>query len=347
MNLLKNMYTEDRIILKDRIPLKIPLCISIEPSNICNFKCVMCFHGNNECDERAKPLKNMDMDCFEKTVSDIKKWVDECGEKVKLIKLYSLGEPLIHQNICEMVKRIKDLEICEELEITTNASLLNKNIAEKLVDYGLDILRISIYGVTDEQQKYVTKSMVSPGEIRENILYLKQYRERKMTSFPKIIAKMLDTFSDENQKFINSYGEVADMVGIDEPFHLQLGGADVFENLYQGNAEEAYEQAMNTNLYTERKACRYPFTHMTVRSNGSVVVCCSDWIKELEYGNVMEHSLKDIWESRTLYDIRCKMLADKGIGWEICKTCEIPYRDLPEDSVDEVDVQCLNYRNDI
>ena len=51
----------------------------------------------------------MDMDCFEKTVSDIKKWVDECGEKVKLIKLYSLGEPLIHQNICEMVKKIKDL----------------------------------------------------------------------------------------------------------------------------------------------------------------------------------------------------------------------------------------------
>lgn len=347
MELLKNIYSKDRVVLKDRIPLNIPLCISIEPSNICNFKCVMCFHGNNECDERAKPLKNMDMDCFEKTISDIKEWVDECGEKVKLIKLYSLGEPLIHPNICEMVKRIKELEICETLEITTNASLLNENIAEKLVDYGLDILRVSIYGVSEDQHKYVTKSVLSSEDIRKNVLYLRKYREEKKSESPKIIAKMLDTFSEENQKFIDSYEGVADMVGIDEPFQLPLGETGVFENLYQGNAEAVHEQVMNTNLYSERKVCRYPFTHMTVRSDGSVVVCCSDWIKELKYGNVLEHNLRDIWESRTLYNIRCRMLTDKGKGWEICEKCEIPYRDSPEDSVDEVDINCLNYRKDI
>ena len=345
MNLLKNMYIDDRMVLKDKIPLRVPLCISIEPSNICNFKCVMCFHGNNECDERAKPLKNMDMECFEKTVMDIKKWVDECDEKVKLIKLYSLGEPLIHPNICEMVKRIKELNICDELEITTNASLLNEEIAEKLVDSGLDILRISIYGVNVEQHKYITKSLIMPEKIRENVLYLKKYREEQKSNVPKIITKMLDTYSEENQKFLDSYKGIVDMVGIDEPFQLQLGDADVFENLYQENAKEAHECAMKTNLYDKKKACRYPFTHMTIRSDGKVVVCCSDWIKELSYGNVMEHSLKELWESKTLYDVRCKMLKHKGENWEICKNCEIPYWDAPEDAVDEVDIKCLKYSN--
>ena len=349
MDLLKNMYMNDRMILKDKVPLKIPLCISIEPSNICNFKCVMCFHGNNECDDRAKPLKNMEMSCFEKIILDIHEWIHECGhgEKVKLIKLYSLGEPLLHPGICEMVKKIKELEICDELEITTNASLLTPQIAEKLVDNGLDILRVSVYGATSLQYSYNTKTAFTPDHIKQNVVYLKEYRDKRKLASPKIIVKMLDTFSETNQQFMESYEGIADIVGIDEPFHLELGGADVFENLYRDEAEEAYKYAMKTNIYNKKKACRYPFTHMTVRSDGNVVVCCSDWIKELKYGNVMANSLKDIWESKSLYDIRCRMLRDKGSGYQICKNCEIPYRDMPEDAVDEVDVKSLIYKNNI
>ncbi len=74
MERLKNYYTESKQILMDIIPLERPLCLSIEPTNICNFKCTMCFHGNNEYAEEAKPLKNMDMQCFRKIVNDIKNW---------------------------------------------------------------------------------------------------------------------------------------------------------------------------------------------------------------------------------------------------------------------------------
>lgn len=75
MNLIKNVYPERRMVLKERLPLALPLCISIEPTNLCNFKCVMCYHGNNEYAEGAKPLKNMDMSCFNKVISDIKDWL--------------------------------------------------------------------------------------------------------------------------------------------------------------------------------------------------------------------------------------------------------------------------------
>lgn len=341
--MLKNMYTENRTMLKDVIPLEIPLCVCIEPTNLCNFKCVMCFHGNNEYAEEAKPLKNMSMDVFEKTICDLEQWCKKAGQKIKLIKLYSLGEPLLHQEIAYMVKRIKEADICNQIEITTNGSLLSRELAEKLVDYGLDILRISVYSVEEEHCKYITKSTVKPDEVYEKTLYLKEYRDRNKKKLPRIYAKMIDTYSDENDKFMNRWSDAADIVGLDAPFQLNLGENDVFEQLYPDDAEKAHSQALGTNLFTKRKACRYPFTHMTVRNDGRVVVCCADWLRETCVGDVTKQSLEEIWNSKELYDFRCNMLVNQGANIEACRKCELPYRDLPEDDLDGFPCEKLTY----
>lgn len=341
MEKLKNYYAEARRVLMDVIPLEKPLCLSIEPTNLCNFKCTMCFHGNNEYAEDAKPLKNMDMNCFNKIIDDIKNWG---GDRIKLIKLYSLGEPLLHPAICEMVKIIKEANICDKIEITTNASLLTKEISEKLVEYGLDILRISVYGADSDHMKEITKSNFSPEDIKRNVKYLKNYREHLSKKTPIILAKMLNTYTDENEKFIKMYTDVADMVGIDEPFHLPNCEYDIFENLYHENATVAYEGSMGTNIYRQEKVCRYPFTHMTIRNDGSCVVCCADWLKELNFGNVNKNTIQEIWMSKSLYDIRCKMLKTKGKCFKACDGCEIPLRDSEEDSVDDLEIEKLSYK---
>ncbi len=346
----KNIYAGSKTILKDAIPLNVPLCISIEPTNLCNFKCAMCFHGNNEDAPEAKPLKNMDEDVFSKTLGDIKTWVDKSGEKIKLIKLYSLGEPFVNPVACEMVKRIKTANICEKVEITTNGSLMTKEVAEKLVDYGLDVLRLSVYSVTDDRLKEITKSKVSPSVIENNLEYLRLYRDAKGMSVPRIYAKMLDSNTDENVLFQNIYKSIADEVGIDEVFQVSLGeGNDAFERMYASKAEEAHQKSLASNTVSneERRPCRYPFSHMTIRNDGTVIVCCADWLKELSIGNVMEHSLEEIWESKSLYNTRCDMLRTKGLKWTACRNCEIPYRDSPEDDVSDVNPEVLSYRFDI
>lgn len=347
MEKIKLVYQNNRTVLKDVLPLKVPMCISIEPTNLCNFKCTMCFHGNNEYAEEAKPLKNMDMDCFRKAVSDIKELVEESGEKIKIVKLYSLGEPLIHPEICEMIKEIKEAEICKEIEITSNGSLLTKEIAEKMVDYGLDILRISIYSVYEEKNREITKSCVGVDTIRDNIMYLRKYRDEKSAVKPVIIAKMFESFGDENRDFMNMYEKIADRVGVDELYQLNSVEKDVFENIYQDKAKYAKENFKSNNLYKERKVCRYPFTHVTVRNDGTVISCCSDWLKELKIGDIKKNSLKEIWESRTLYNLRCEMLENKGINIEACKHCEIPYRDSIEDNIDDFPVEKISYKYNV
>lgn len=344
MKELKNHFASDRTVLKDALPLDIPMCLSIEPTNLCNFKCTMCFHGNIEYAEEAKPLRNMTRACFDKIIEDIKAWVG--GRKIKLMKLYSNGEPLLHPDICDMVKKIKDAEICESLEITTNASLLSEEISKRLVDNGLDILRISVYGANDKHMKEITRSSFTVDDILRNVRLLKEYRDSKNLRKPRILAKMLNTYSDENEEFMELYSDIADTVGIDEPFHLPGCENDIFENLYHEKAEEAFRGSMSTNAYTQQKVCRYPFTHLTVKNDGSCVVCCGDWLKELNFGNVMEHSLKELWESRSLYDIRVRMLSTKGMCFKVCAGCEIPLRDSPEDNIDDFPSDKLKYSND-
>lgn len=55
---------------------------------------------------------------------------------------------------------------------------------------------------------------------------------------------------------------------------------------------------VQSSYYKERKVCRYPFTHMTVKSNGEVVVCCADWMRNTLIGNVMSNSMEEIWNSK-------------------------------------------------
>ena len=348
--LQKNIHSGNKTVLKDVIPLNQPLCVSIEPTNTCNFKCAMCYHGNNESDPKAGPLKNMEMEVFEKTLEDLKSLVRETGERIKLIKLYSLGEPLLNPNICKMVKEIKETNVCEKIEITTNGSLLSKETAEKLVDYGLDILRLSVYSVEKERLHKVTRSNFDPKVIRENLEYLKQYRNAVKKDKPEIFAKMLDANSEENEIFLEEYSKIADHTGIDEVFQISLGeGNDAFERMYSKNAEAAHKKSLDSNTVSsdERRPCRYPFTHLTIRNDGTVIVCCADWLKELSIGNIMDHSLKEYWESKSMYEIRCAMLKTKGLKWTACRSCEIPYRDSEEDDVSQVDTNTLAFENEL
>ena len=202
----KNIYVNEKQVLKDIIPLEMPLVLSIEPSNLCNFKCAMCFHGNNEQDERAKPLANMTEEIFAKILQDIKSWTIAAQRKLKLIKLYSLGEPLINKGICDMLARIKAADVCEKVEITTNASLLSEEVAKQLVDFQLDILRVSVYSVRDKRMKEVTRSNVMPETIYNNVKAIRAYRDSVKSDKPIIYAKMLDANNDENEEFVRKFG---------------------------------------------------------------------------------------------------------------------------------------------
>lgn len=332
----------------DAVPLSVPLCICIEPTNLCNFKCLMCWQSTKEYQEHGGPFSLMSMDIFHKLIEDIKSFTTKYRKKIKLIKFYSTGEPLLHPNLAEMIQVVRTSDICDKIEVTSNASKLTKRLAEQLVDAGLDYFRASIYAVRDAEHKRVTQTNITVKEIADSIAYMRKYRDKKGLKHPFITAKIMDKHSEENDEFQALYQDIADETIIDTPFILPKLEENALERLY-GSAEkgqEAQESYLKQAMYKKRKVCRYAFTHMTVRNNGDVVVCCTDWPRDTKVGNILAHSLEEIWYSKSLYDFRCMMLRTKGEYHPLCKTCEIPLKDSFEDDLDGFPIEKLTYTND-
>ena len=80
-------YKVTRNVLKEVLPIELPYSISIEPSNICNFKCIMCTQGSEKYGKLGAPFVNMEMDCFNKIVNDLKQWCENTQKKVKKLLL--------------------------------------------------------------------------------------------------------------------------------------------------------------------------------------------------------------------------------------------------------------------
>lgn len=329
-------YASNRVMLKDKVPLEMPLCIIIEPTNICNFKCLMCWQCTDEYKQNGGPFYNMDMDLFNKTITDISNWCKKSNKKIKLMKLYSTGEPLLNTNVTEMVRLIKELDICESLEITTNASMLTNEIAEKLVKYGLDYLRISVYSVDKIRHKRVTQNEILPEQILENIKYLRRYRDDLGVTKPFITAKIIDTHTDENNVFVKMYVGVSDEQIVEKPWDLPKLEENSLDRLYGSteNGRNAENEYIENCEASKKQVCRYPFTHMTVRNNGDVVVCCTDWSRDTKYGNIKDNSLEDIWKSKELRDFRIMSILTKGTNHPLCKDCPIPLQNKPEDNLE-------------
>lgn len=343
MKSFENEYANNRIILRDVVPLEMPLCISIEPSDACNFSCVMCHHSNPEYDVINPCKQNMSIGLFEKCIKDIEQWCVKTGKTIKVMKLYSMGEPLINPNITYMIERVKKANICQLLEITSNVSLLTYELGERIVESGLDVFRASVYSIDEARNRYITgQDRFDVDRIYDNLQHMKMYRDKKGVKKPFISAKMIDSYSEENERFIKKYSSVADEAYIDKIMDMS-GTGETIERYYGLENKDNAKQDNSRVRLLDRKCCRYPFTHMTIKGDGKVVVCCNDWMNATCIGDAKINSLEKIWNSKELYDFRCMMLKTKGLNIELCKNCEIPLRDFSEDDIDGFPIEKLSY----
>lgn len=316
-------YTElkstNRQNLMEILPLSKPFTVLIEPSNLCNFKCIQCFQSLKTDNYFTKNRMNMPFARFQRVIEQLKKWE---GSRLKVLKLSLYGEPLMNPEFCEMLRIAQEADIAERIETTTNASLLTRDIAEKLVQYRLDYARISIYASTQEKHRAVTKSGVDIRKIHENLRVLREVKKQKGSERPFVSLKMLDSYGEENDRFIRMYQDVADEIYIDKPHGwIKLDDVDFIKNYYQDDVGEAIRDLKQNS--SQRIACPMAFTTMAVRSNGAVSPCCVDFIGGTNLGNVDTHSLQEIWNSDQWFEFHKLQLQNRKHENQSCSRCDI------------------------
>ncbi|MHB8172579.1 MAG: radical SAM protein [Thermincolia bacterium] len=298
--------------LGELVPLKMPFSAHVFPAYVCNFKCSYCLHSLS--DEKLKEMsfkkEIMDYEVYKKIIDDIKKFPD----KLKALVFAGHGEPLIHKRIADMVAYAKKQAIAERTEIVTNGYLLTPELSDRLIAAGLDRLRISIQGLSQEKYKQVAGIDINYVKFLENLKY---FYENKTNT--KVHIKIIDIGLEskaEEQKFYHCFGGICDEIAVEYLIPFASGvdytalGND-FKKCKQGH------QQFKTNI------CAMPFYMMVVEPDGSVVPCCSN-IPPAKVGNIKESSLADIWHQDRLRQFQIMQLKGQGIKHPVCGTCTVP-----------------------
>lgn len=107
----------------------------------------------------------------------------------------------------------------------------------------------------------------------------------------------------------------------------------VFEQLHTIASDFVHLRSYDEN----KRACPYPFYTLVLKSNGDVVPCCVAWDKSLVVGNVRDHSLKELWSSSRMEEIRLAHLRGERYSIPTCAKCDTIFN-CP-DNVDSVSAQ--------
>lgn len=71
-----------------------------------------------------------------------------------------------------------------------------------------------------------------------------------------------------------------------------------------------------------KHVCYYPFYMIVIDYNGDVLLCPHDWSKTLNFGNLNNETLFNIWKNKALSGIR-KRLSKSDRNFAACKKCDV------------------------
>jgi radical SAM protein with 4Fe4S-binding SPASM domain len=322
-----------RIDLAKAIPLSGPLTIYVEPTNICNFKCVYCPESFDSYKDIAGGHFQLSLDDFKKVAKQIKDLAT-----VKTLNFYMMGEPFVNKQLPQFISIAKTEAIAERVIVTSNGTLVRPHLYPAICDSQLDYLRVSIYGGNESAHASNTQSPFRLSQIKDNVLGLKRFRDSRGQRDPFIYVKMIGSpHENENRQFKQLFSEAADEVFL-EPV---MNWNDPEEGDLSGQAKGT---PMSQQYFSATKAvCPFPFYTLVIHSDLRVSVCCVDWNKQAVVGNLRDESLADIWKGERLRTFQLRHLQRRRHELAGCKNCT--YLHTAPDNIDSLNESILLKRN--
>lgn len=249
-----------------------------------------------------------------------KKLIDNIAEfdvPLKMLRFVGGGEPLIHPDLPEIISYAKKKNIASFIEILTNGSLLRPELNKRLVDSGLDRIRISVEGISSEQYYDIARIHLNWNEFLENLRDLYEHRNN-CSIYIKTLNISVPT-EKTRQIFYDTFGPFCDQIGIEYIMPTYAGIESEF-NLDEGKT------IFGNMRYGESKLCAFPFYSLMVNPEGDVTLCCADWERKIILGNVFQTPLTQIWNGSAHLNVLRGMLREGREKYQVCADCFFPSR---------------------
>jgi radical SAM protein with 4Fe4S-binding SPASM domain len=292
---------------KRRVRGKRPRMISVEVTSRCNLNCPFCLVGmqnqlaSTEHDLLPRGLGTMDLPLYDKIVKDA------VAFGIEKMQLHFQGEPLLHTKIHEMVARAKAAGMTTQM--FTNGLPLTEAMADRLLDAGLDMLRFSVDGVSEEVYQ---KNRVGGQFWRvERNMRMMVAKARARRSPIHLEWQMIAMRNNEHE--IAAARTRAGEIGI-----------NFFVKTFAVTDPDATPADPQYQRRLHLKPCTDIYRAIFVYYNGDVVPCCYDIAGKAIVGNLARQTLTEVWESAPYADLRRRIdqaYLRPNDEPELCKSC--------------------------
>ena len=248
---------------------KFPSYLLIEPTSICNLRCVMCFQIDETFTKDKSNMGLMPWDLFTSVVDQA------ASHGCQSITMASRGEPTLHKRFGDMLRYIHSKNLLDT-KINTNATKLNDELIH-------DILKSEVANVTFSVDATDAKSYEKirvRGKFDEVLSNIKNFNEIRRKHYPNSVtttrvsgvAVMPDQDPEEMREF---WSDLIDEVTI-------------VPNLPRWDS-------YNNPKFGLKTICNILYSRMYVWWDGTCNPCDFDYKSLLKVGNANEETLSDIW----------------------------------------------------
>jgi len=289
----------------------------IDTTNICQLKCPLCHTGKGTI-HRDQGV--MDYGLFTKIIDQIK-------HSCMWLTLYSWGEPFLNRRIHEYIEYAHNRKIATIISSNLNKPL-TPEMAEQVVRSGLDVMIVSLDGVTqDVYEIYRVGGHLD--RVLDNMRLLVQKKRELGSKTPHIEWQFIVMRQNEHQ--IDEARGLAAELGVDSLVfkkvdfpHGEDDPAEAERWLPRQHPEYLRTDPFHKPYQEDGQVCWRLWRTAVINWDGGFAPCCYLTDKTQDFGDLNDSSVKEVWNNdkyttaRSLY--KKDFVPEKWIG---CLDCSV------------------------
>jgi|GEM_PF-684105 radical SAM protein with 4Fe4S-binding SPASM domain len=284
-----------------------PMILQVQTINRCNAACTFCPYPYT-------------IHLQEKQVMDdalYTKIVDECVNEPDLHDFVpmSKNEPLLDVKMEDRIAEFKEKAQPHQLvEIVTNGSPLTSNRIKRLLESGVDLLTVSVNAASEEVYNKVMVGL-SWNRVVKNLETLAKENLAMVNVYLRFVSEQenrqdFKAFRKRWQKFNLFTFTVNNRAGTVRNWESLIIRYDGFIS--------RLKRIAGSHIYP---VCPYLFSMMHILENGDVPMCSNDWANRELLGNVRTQSIREIYNSPRMNQLRELMAQGKFEEIDACREC--------------------------
>lgn len=309
--------------------------INVDIYGRCNLRCKFCLEGQRLNEQPALQMP----------FSSFREWIGPILPGLRQLEIFNWSEPFYHKELFEILDWAAAQNPNLALRLSTNGTLINREIAERLVSSPVQVLTITMAGLTQEDYSYY-HGVDSLERVIHSLQALAAAKKNLGSSTPRIRLRYLrfsfNLVSSARvrrwlKKHLGSNASFIDSASVREGYLCGSGlSEEEIEKVYQVDPRGGSLISIPYYPYCQKNP-----SSPAVRADGAVFPCCNlPYRDEYIMGFLGKATFQEIWEGPSYSRFRESFIEGKEI---VCKNCFIRIPRVPL-KLDRNLVQRMHFR---